>query len=367
MPTASIRADMKPPSSERNTLLLVVTLVLVTTALFGIDFGLAGVERAESASSAARYYDEGRRSLSAGRAAEAIQDFQRAHALARDNRAYDVGLIEALIAARRYADAGTALNTLLGSDPNDGEANLLMARVMVANNDIAQAKAYYHRAIYGAWAGDSSARRLQVRMELVDLLAAHLDQKELLAELLPIQDETRSDAALSKRIAHLFLVAGSPGRAADAYKALIRTHPHTSDLYAGLGDAELETGSYQAAQAAFLNAFRRNPNDPAIRRRMELASAAANLDPTPRRLTSADKYRRSQRILQLASESLARCSAQAPAPPPSEKPALHATNEDAENVLSEAARIWQQRQNACGAAVPPEEEAVRLVMEKLRQ
>ena len=59
--------------------------------------------------------------------------------------------------------------------------------------------------------------------------------RELLAELLPLQEEAAKDKAMQKRVAHLFLVADSPSRGAEALRDLVRQHPTDADAYAGLG------------------------------------------------------------------------------------------------------------------------------------
>jgi tetratricopeptide (TPR) repeat protein len=218
-------------------------------------------------------------------------------------------------------------------------------------------------------------------MELAEFLAARGKQEELLAELLPLQEEAGKDPAAQRRIAHLFLIAGSPSRAVEEYRALIKQNPKDADAYSGLGDAELQIGDYRAAREAFLSAAARKPHDPAIQKKVELATTLHGLDPTARKLTSNEKYRRSLEILALARDDLQNCLATNPTGASdatrqlltslkdtlTQKTPAAVTNELAEQVLSLAEDALHTRINLCGKAVSPGEEPLRMIMEKLAQ
>ena len=68
-------------------------------------------------------------------------------------------------------EAQAMLADILDRMPNDGEANLLEARLLVRQGGLADAAASYHRAIYGTWR-DNRTRTVQARLELANLLAA---------------------------------------------------------------------------------------------------------------------------------------------------------------------------------------------------
>jgi tetratricopeptide (TPR) repeat protein len=160
-----------------------------------------------------------------------------------------------------------------------------MARTVIALNQLDDADSFYHRAIYGSWSDGAPANQNRVRLELADWLAKRQSKDELLAELMPLQPAARRDPPMSRRLAELFLVAGSPARAAAEYRALIADHPEDAALYKGLGQAELESGNYRAAERAFQEALRKNPDDREIEERMRMIRAVIALDPTPRRAT----------------------------------------------------------------------------------
>jgi tetratricopeptide (TPR) repeat protein len=273
------------------------------------------------------------------------------------------------------------MSELMLREPDDGRANLSAARLALERGKTGDAISYYHRAIYGDWPQNAPTHRVAARMELVDVLVKTGRNRDLLAELLPLQEESKKDMTLQKALGHLFLLAGSPSRAAASYQALIDYNPKNADAYAGLGETYLEQGQYRDAHAAFFKALSYKPDDASIRSRLDLSTALTDLDPTPRRLASMEKYRRSLHILQLAYDDLNTCIAKHPGPPSaqttqllssaqgalSNKPAANATNEISEGVLGTAEKIWQTRTASCDAAVSPKEEPLRLIVEKLAQ
>lgn len=359
---------------------LILVVVAVVGALAALDLFLESAEQAEMSNQAQHAYLEGCRLLQAGKANEAVEALRRAHALERRNLAYERELIAALTAAGKSSEAEPLMNEVLDADRNDGAANLVAAHLRLKEGKIVDAEAYYHRAIYGEWPRESLAHRIAARMELIDLLVARNQKQDLLAELLPLAEEARGKPAIQTRLAHLFLLAGSPARAAELYRQLIRQGPKNADAYAGLGEADLEQGDYRDAHNAFASAAARQPDDPAIRSKRQLASTLAGLDPTPRKLSSAEKYQRSLYILEWAQQDLEKCIQTKPSGPSDEQQTLleraegmmenqnaaHATNELSEGALSLAEKIWQARLN-CNAATAPDEEALRLIMNKLAQ
>jgi hypothetical protein len=79
-----------------------------------------------------------------------------------------------------------------------------------------------------------------------------------------------------------------------------------------MGDAELEQGQCRAAHEVFLRAFLRDPGNVTVRAHLMTLNTVAGLDPTVRQMTSAEKYRRSIRILEMTREALDQCAAKSP-------------------------------------------------------
>ncbi len=385
MSTSNLTADAR---TRGPTLGLIAMIVIAIAGLTALDVFLEKTQQAEIESSAQRFYLEGRRLLRQGKAEQAVEQLRRAHALVRENPNYELELINALMAAGKIDEAEPLMNDILQREPNDGRTNLIAARLSVRKGRTADAEAYYHRAIYGEWpdssgnaddGGQAAQYRIVARMELIDFLVANGKKQELLAELLPLQEEAGNDPVIEKKLAHLFLIAGSPSRAAEVYHALIQQDPRDAEAYAGLGEAELEQGRYQEAKGAFIKAVAYKPDDPSFRQGMQLANTLTALDPTPRQLSSAEKYRRSLHILDLSRARLERCIASHPTVSSNEteqllkaaldglsqKVPVQMTNEVAEETLGLAEKIWEARIKACGASTSAEEERLRLIMERL--
>ncbi len=360
---------------------LIVIVAMVIAMLAALDWSLARTEESEVQNSAARAYRNGLVLVKQGKTSEAVDSLRQAHALERQNEEYELGLTEALLAAGKIGEAEPLMNEVLQDEPNDGRANLIAARLMIKKGNTRDAEAYYHRAIYGEWPSSASQHRMAARMELIELLESKGNQQDLLAELLPVEEEAGNNPQLEHQLAHLFLVAGSPSRSADLYRSLLQKNPDDASAFAGLGEADLQRGEYRSAHANFLQAMYHDPHDARIRSRFELASTLASLDPTLRELPSAEKYERSLRILQLASFDLQQCLTEKPAADsatleqllsasvdsiPDRVPA-QVTNEMAERVLTLAQQIWQSRLKVCGDVTTAEEDPLRLIMLKLSQ
>ena len=240
-----------------------------------------------------------------------------------------------------------------------------MARVLAAEAKYKDADSYYHRAIYGQWPADWTAEVPKVRLELANMLAQHGKSQELLSETLLLQSASAQDPATQKRIADLFLKAGSTGRAIDTYRQLIRENPDDVEAYRGLGHAEILDGNYRAAETAIMAALHRQPYDGQIQSQLRLVVKLASLDPTARRLSTAEKYRRSMEILQLAQSELNACL-QNPQPAKVEKAPNVVTNEAAEACLDRAENLWKQRNEACQQP-PAADDPLPILMKKLAQ
>lgn len=373
----------KPAAATRTPgLALVAIVALVIAGLATFDRYLSKAQDVEVQRLAQQSYFNGLRLRKAGKNKEALEAFRKAHALERRNNEYELELVDALIAADKFDQAELLIRDILERQPNNGRANLLDAHLMIAEGRIADAESYYHRAIYGEWPDNPEAHRIAVRMELADFLAARHDPQQLLAELLPLQEEVGKNPAIELHLAQLFLNAGSASRAEAEYRAAIKQNRKDAAAYLGLGEAELQLGDYRVAQRAFATASTYRPGDPSIQQRVELSDTLASLDPTSRKLPSMEKYRRSLRILDLGNSALIHCIADHPLLQSAEtlqllnsandvltaKPRAGAANEVAEDVLGLAGKIWQARVQGCGAGTSSaDEEALRLIMERLAE
>jgi len=348
-----------------------LVLALVIAGLTAVDRFLAQTEMAEVQREAREAFAAGSRLLHEGKTAQAVELLRTAHVLARQNTQYELELGNALLRLGKLDEAQPFIDEALDRQPNEGEANLVAARLMLARHMPGDAKAYYHRAIYGHWAAGNMVEKSSARMELIELLAHEGNRAELLPELILLEQEPDREPAFRKRLAQYFITAGAPARAAEVYRDLIARSPDDAEAYAGLGEAELQQGEYRRARFAFLKAYSLGRN-PAVLPRLTLLNQLTALDPTPRQLPSAEKYRRSIHLLSLIRDDLRQHpSAQTTEllreadEQLSKKEPAHISNELAESVLALTERLWQYRVKAFGAAVPAEEEPLQLIMEKL--
>lgn len=366
----------RPIVSAPSAVPIVSTFVIVFVAmgvLFTVDTFLAKLEQKENTIEASHLYQEGQNLEKQKQYQLAVDRFRSAFELARTNHQYQLSLAVALQEAGRDAEAEASLTQLLEGNPTDGPSNLAMARLMVAEHRILDAEAYYHRAIYGVWKGDPS-KRIQVRFELVDLLAKQNDKSDLLSELLPLQEAAPHDPATQARLASLYLVAGSPARAADLYREIIRENGRDGDAYAGLAEAEFAQGNYRNAQANWFTASRLEPDSQSIQARLKTCGEVLALDPTLRGLSGQERFNRSRKLVQLTLNDFQQC---APAPLSEDDQDLqkradtalkHVGRRDSDAVegnISLAEDLWQARAGQCGE--PKSLSPLALVIEKVAQ
>jgi tetratricopeptide (TPR) repeat protein len=335
-------------------------------ALFALDTFLAKTDEAARQATARRLFEEGQRLERQGFLGEAVGTFRTALSNARSNRQYQLALAQALVAAGRAPEAEASLTELLDQDSTDGGANLTMARLLAGEGKIPEAIAYYRRAIYGRWREDADGNRVRARFELVDLLARQGEKRELLAELLPLQDEAPQDAETRMRIGRLFLTAGAPNRATEVFRSVLRRRPQDADAYAGLGEAEFALGRYRTAQGDFLAALRSRPGGAQIQAQLELCRQVLALDPNGRGIGARERYQRSRKLVDLALEGARNCAGATP-PQPLAEVMTKRPGPDVEGNLDLAEQLWQAWHGECGTATSPQDQALALVMARLAQ
>lgn len=352
-----------------------LAIAALMAGLYAADKSLANLEAREVRAEARNHYRNGQNLVAAGKNTAAIDELRRAHTLERTNRDFELALAGALLTAGRTDEAEQLVGEILSRNSNDGRANFLMARIRVAQDRFDDSVSFYHRAIYGSWPDGSTAEITNARLELADQLAKRGRSEELLSELLLLDG---GSPAIAKKVAGLYLEAGSAVRAEAAYQALIKENPEDADAWAGLGQAELRRGEYGTAHAAFAAELKIHPDDPAAETRVQLANRLADLDPTSRRLGSAEKFRRSQQILDLVETETRECLQKQAVPQAlgnlfvssaklkAEKTSKTPSNEAAESRLELAAEIWKARLQACSTK-PAAEDPMTLLIAKISQ
>ncbi|HZE08035.1 MAG TPA: tetratricopeptide repeat protein, partial [Gemmatimonadaceae bacterium] len=356
-----------PTASASDFIATFAAVIAAIALLLVFDTGIAKVDRDANRSHATSEYQQGESLSVHGKIAEAIDHFRTAASLDRDKPGYSVALAQAILTVGNPEDAEQLLLPVLERNATDGATNLAMARVLVREGRIEEAKSYYHRAIYGLWPSDAERNRATARFELIDLLAKTGAKQDLLAELLPIQDAAPNDTALRKRIAHLFVVAGSPARASEIFRDVLRQNSRDADAYVGLADAALALGNYPTARADLTTAARLAPDDSAIQKRIVLTDSVIAIDPTQRGLGLDEQIRRSRNLVEMTIASARKCLGTA-APEVAANldsvsrtlvaPSTGVSRSQAIDVnISLAVALWRMRREKCATAAPKDEEA----------
>jgi Flp pilus assembly protein TadD len=314
-------------------------------------------------------YAEGVSLLAQHRAVEAEDRFATAASINRANTSYALALADARLEAGKTSEAEATLHDLLERAGNDGAVNLVMARTLLRSGRSEEAKAYYHRAIFGRWGRDSAARRREARFELIDLLAKRGSGPELLAELLPFEDTSPDSIALRERLAKLFIVAGSPARAVTEFRAVLRHDSRNADAYGGLGDAELAQGNFRTARADFAEALRLRPGDSAFAARLASVDSVFALDPTARGISAAERLSRGRTLLERTLATVIQCGQTGTPLIETARRFLGAAGVDArrdvlvDSIVETATSLWTTRPPTCGTT----DNALRLLHARLAQ
>jgi tetratricopeptide (TPR) repeat protein len=355
---------------------LLVAVPLLMALLYAVDLSLAKLEREEVRLEAHNHFTEGNDELLRGNAHAAIEPLREAFVLERNNRGYALALAAARISDGQIEPARLILDDLLDKDPDNAQANLLMARLSAAQSRFTLADSFYHRAIYGKWDADADQRRLNVRLELAGLLAEHGSEDQLLAEILILQNSAPGSVELTRRIASLYLEAKSAARAVAAYRTILREVPEDAEAYAGLAEAEMLLNNFQLAQSAYSDALRRRPNEAAWQRKAKLADELAEIDPTLRRLSSSERFKRSMAILLMAERTVIACFSDGAIPPnlqtlldksrqlKDQAPSAAKMGEQAEARLEAAEELFAAGSRRCSDS-SAKDDALALLMRKL--
>jgi len=376
MKTPVIPAPPTPAASISEFIATFAVILATVVGLVLFDTALARIDSRERKVSAAREFAAGEQLVAEGKKDQAIEHLRTASTLDGENTRYATALADAVLADGRPNDAELLLVPLLERNATDGAANLTMARVLFKQGKIEQAKAYYHRAIYGLWPRGAEDNRTAARFELIDLLASTDARQELLAELLPIQDDSTNSLAQRKRIAHLFVVAGSPSRAVTIFRDVLRHDAKDADAYIGLAEAALSLGDFATAKADLVAAQKLSPQDSSsIQARISVTDSVIALDPTQRGLSLAEQYRRSRNLVQLTLASVRKClGTQAPdvaAALGSAGASLVASaaaasqSQSIDQTLLLAEQLWALRRGRCAAERP--DGALALVQNRITQ
>jgi Flp pilus assembly protein TadD len=349
------RTALKTP---RRVFVATIAVVLV----MGVVTGVAARAYHDARHRGARaQFELGEAAANTGQTAAALEHYRAALALDRDHSEYRRALAIALISLRRTAEADTHLEQLLESDPVDGEANLLLARINAGRGAFSETEAFYQRAIYGRWstdesgAGEASARRLAARFELIEWLVQMGAIAPARAEQLRLQTEVPDVPFLQLELARRMLALGQPAPAAAILRRELARRADAA-VAADLARAEMETGRFVEARAAARRALNLDARDQRSRERLAVINEVLALDPTLRGLPDAERFRRAQLLLRRVHQDLLSCTAIASRLDPSPQPSPRTRGEGVPEPLAPERGEGRVR----GLAVQPAELAAAL-------
>jgi len=348
-------------------------VVVLIGVLLAFDLFLARIDSRESARHATSEYETGLALLARGDPAAAAEHFSAALVIERDNVNYALALGEAQRRDGKASEAEATLEPLLERAGNDGAVNFAMARVLAGEGRVTESKSYFHRAIYGHWGADSLARRAEARFALIDLLVARGGGRDLLAELLPLEDVPADSLELRMRMGRWFLLAGSPARAANMFREVLRRAPRNGDAFAGMGEAALAQGNFRTAHADFSEAIDLLPPDTVLATRLALVDTLLSLDPTARGIDAPERIVRGRALI---GRLLAAVDACAKTPPgqtvgaarsvlADTSAAVSSTNAAVDSLTTLASELWTSYAGSCPASAS--DPVLRLLALRLSQ
>lgn len=355
----------------------VMVAIFALTGFYARSFKLEGQDRGRL------YFEAAQEQMAGKRYEEAINHFRDALLYSRDNPAYRLELSRALYAAGRFSETENYLSGLRAADPASGIVNLLLARLAVRDDQVTEAVSYYRTAIHGRWDEKPEVERIDMHLELVDLLDREGLDQQLAAELLELAEIAPDDIEIRRRLAILLLKTGSFDRASSIFRSLLASAPTDRELLLGRADAEFNLGNYLTARTHY-NRAQLYGDDDDTRARIQLCNRIIELDPTRRGIGLGERFRRSRLLIERTMIAFSACRNPAgsefvgplPLLPQDEsivfdraESVLDARRERASDTLVEsnillAEEIWNFATTRCGSADPPDSPLLN-VMAKL--
>jgi tetratricopeptide (TPR) repeat protein len=238
---------------------------------------------------------------------EAVEAFRTALSLVHNDQ-YHLALGLALARSGRDAEARVYLSQVLNRQPDNGPANLALARLQLRLEDTPGAIASYRRAVSGVWPTDGEQDRTDAAFELADLLEKTGDRRQAEAELLRESGRTSTPEVLT-RAGRGLLRLGSYRAAADVFREVVAASPQSAAGYVGLGDALLAGEDYREASRAFHRALELDTGNKAAQDRATLCDEVLSLDPNAGGLSRGERFERSRRLLTAVLQVVDACAA----------------------------------------------------------
>jgi tetratricopeptide (TPR) repeat protein len=290
-----------------------VSLAIIVTALvpaFALTYVVVDRYKHERQHLAAEWSERGQADV-ASHPATAVMDFQTALAYRRDQEADRLRLAEALMAAKRPAEAEAHLLTLWAEERGRGEVALDLARLAGAKDDLAQAVPYYHAAIDGAWEADAGVARRRARLELVRLLLVNGQKISAQAELIALINDLPPETDLITEVGDLLVQSGAETRAATMFQRALAIDPANAEAARLAGQVAFRAGNYRDARRLLAQAGLRASLDTESEDMRDVSGRVLSHDPGARGIGARERVRRISDDFAIARDRLSRCQSSA--------------------------------------------------------
>lgn len=325
---------VSPNIASRYLQRRVLLLSLVPLGLlFTLTVTLSQTYHVREAGLVQEWFQKGNADLSAGRPADAIEDFRNALSYDPENNSVQPRLAEALLADGRLTEARSYFLNLWDRSPGSGEINLDLAHLSIRMEDADEAIRYFRGAIYGSWEKDPVQQRRIARLELCEFLIEEGRVPDAQAELAGLAADTPAeDGALHDKTGRLLLRGGAPGRALVEFEAALRTNARKNQWLEDAGKAAYAAGNYAKAENYLARAARENSSEDIVGLLDTVRDVQAG-DPFLPGLSDKEQGERSWRAFQQGLKRLQNCTGPSAAglsaaQPPSDLQALNKVAQD---------------------------------------
>ena len=364
------------PEPEQGKLPAGMTLLRMVAVTIGVLILIGMVTRAyqnDRTKRAAAAYQAGIALISQGSTDEAIERFRTALSTTPNNKEYRLALGSALVQGEHFDEASLYLNGILKSDPDNGPANLEMARVIAKQGTLAQTSASYHKAIFGVWPKGRESERQGAVLELADYLFAHGAQAEAALELVGLARQSQTSLTTKERAASKLLNFHEPGEALGIFQEIVAASPHDANAWAGLGEAQFDLADYTSAEVSLQNGATWGSSDQNVAAHLKTTQEILSMDPSMRGVSVRERYRRSVNLLQHMLDLVEMCKPPLANAPDLSRLVARAAKQlklerpqNTETVganVSMAQDLWEANQKWCGTSADP---ALALLMPLLK-
>ena len=366
---------------------ILVGVFAVMIGFFALTTMLAGAFERERRDRGRQHFASANSLMQAQNFDEAIEHYRDALLYSRTETSYQLGLANALFAAKEFPETEHRLVELRGVDPTAGIVNYRLAQLAHRKGQIDEAVAYYRTAVYGHWDDSTEATgngiRVSVRLELIDLLEETGRDRELAVALQELTEIDPANREYRHRYAAKLLDIEAPEEASENYSLLLDSDPRDRTALLGRAEAEFRLRNYLTARTHY-NRAQVLEVDPATSERIDLCNRVIELDPTRRGISVAERYRRSRVLVDRTRSVVMGCQNPwgdgfvGPLPPlPAD---LHSVLDAAEAVLRQtrnppsddqveanillAEEVWAESRPLCEGS-GPNDEALGLLLAKL--